>query len=352
MKLLRHLSLRVAFTSGVLLSTGLACSSGVPTASAGGPVGATALGGKTGGGGTAPAGGAPSSSSGGMATTLGLGGAANGGQAPDPAGVGGSLSGSGGAVAKPDGLPSEACSAGAVKPVDGYQDIQSNNEARRFILHLPPSYDGTKPFPVVFAFHSKGDDATQWDSVKFYYKVAAGADNVLVYMEALADPNLLGDRSFERDLADDLIYSDTVVAWLKQRVCYDQNRVFALGHSNGATFVQHLGCHRGHVFRAIATHAGSPADTMGCDGPVAAWVSVGDGDNAGQVATSQGRRDFWVKTNGCSESMSIPGDPTPPCVLYAGCSPGEPVEMCEDPLGDHKWSDWMSGSTARFFAGF
>ena len=185
--------------------------------------------------------------------------------------------------------------------------------------------------------------------MKFYYKVAAGADNVLVYIEALADPSLAGARSFERNPQDDLAYTDAVVEWLKKNVCFDTARMFALGHSNGATFVQDLACHRGHVFRGIAVHSGSAGDTMGCDGAMPAWISFGDGDNAGLINVSKARAAFWMKTNGCS-SATQPVDPPNPCLISSACQSGAPVEVCEDAMGDHKWSAWMSAATAKFFA--
>ena len=272
------------------------------------------------------------------------GGVASGGSAGHPAGAAGSPATGSGV------LPSEACGGDVPAPTDGYQEIQVGTEARRFILHLPPTYDRKKAFPAITTYHSKGDGATQWDSVKFYYKVAAGAGNVLVYMEALADPKLGGDLSFERDSADDLLYVDAVVTWLRSHVCFDTNRLFALGHSNGATFVQDLGCHRPKLFRAIATHAGDVGSVTGCGGAVPAWVSYGDGDNANQIAASKTRRDFWTTTNGCSPN-GAPADPAP-CLLQAACTSGKPVEFCEDTMGDHKWSAWMSGATASFFASF
>jgi polyhydroxybutyrate depolymerase len=271
------------------------------------------------------------------------------GQAGRPEGGGGAKTEAGLDAAPPsDAVPSDACASGAVKPADGYHDLQVGTEARRFLLHLPPAYDGRRAFPAIFTFHSKGDDATQFDSVKFYYQAAAGAANVLVYMEALPDPSVGGARSFERDPVDDLVYADAVVQWLKVQVCFDTGRMFALGHSNGATFVQDLACHRGHVFRAMATHSGNAGDTTGCDGPVAAWVAWGDLDNAGLVAVSAARAAFWALENGC-DATSTSGSPAPPCIVERSCASGRSVESCEDPTGDHKWAAWMSDSTAKFF---
>ena len=50
-------------------------------------------------------------------------------------------------VAHPGVAPSMACGSNVAMPVDGYQDIQVGGEARRFIVHFPPSYGGKEPFP-------------------------------------------------------------------------------------------------------------------------------------------------------------------------------------------------------------
>jgi polyhydroxybutyrate depolymerase len=239
----------------------------------------------------------------------------------------------------------------ATTPTDGLNSIDVNGVTRGFIFHVPPSYDGKHPFPLVMAFHGKGDMAANLDGYNFLFQMAGGADNVLVYPQALPDPNLQNQPSFERDPADDLLFIDALLASLRGNVCFDTARVFAIGHSLGSTFVQTLACQRGDVIRAIAPQAGDPGMTTGCTGPVAAWVGYGLQDSAGEVAASKARKDFWLSTNHCDPANPVPGDPSPPCVQYT-CTAGYPVEWCEDPAGTHKWSPWMTQSIFDFFGAF
>jgi hypothetical protein len=84
---------------------------------------------------------------------------------------------------------------------------------------------------------------------------------------------------------------------------------------------------------------------------VAAWIGYGVQDSPGELAASRARKDFWMTTDQCDAASMSPGTPAPPCILY-GCASGAPVEWCEEPLGTHKWSAWMSQSVFDFFGLF
>ena len=44
-------------------------------------------------------------------------------------------------------------------PGDHTRTIEHGERTRSYIVHVPPSYDGSKPAPVVLAFHGGGADA-------------------------------------------------------------------------------------------------------------------------------------------------------------------------------------------------
>ena len=248
-------------------------------------------------------------------------------------------------------LPSPACDGNTAPPPEGSNPIQVNGVSRSFVLHVPPGYDRKTPFPLVMAYHGKGDLALNLDGENFKFKSVGGAKNVLVYPQALPDPNLANNTSFERDPADDLIFIDALLASLKTSVCFDTARVFALGHSLGSTFVQTLACERGNVLRGIATQGGDPGMMTGCKSAMATWVGYGLMDSSNEITASKARRDFWITANLCNTNGQTPGNPAPPCVIYS-CATGYPVEWCEEPAGTHKWSPWMTQSIFDFFGAF
>jgi poly(3-hydroxybutyrate) depolymerase len=256
----------------------------------------------------------------------------------------------GDAAASSGPAPSPPCAAGATVPApDGYQTIMSGGRARRFLVRVPKSYDGKKPLPLVFALHGGGANGMSFETRIAAIKNAIGERAMFVYPDGLAASG--GMITWARDFKDDLAFMDAVLVWWKEKVCFDESRVFAMGQSSGAYFSHTLGCHRPGVFRAVATNGGGARanEFVGCKGdPVAAWVSNGAADTA-HIAAARKARDEWVKINGCT--MANPMKTTPePCVSYTGCKTGFPVHYCEN-SGGHDIPSYAPMGMASFFLG-
>jgi hypothetical protein len=247
---------------------------------------------------------------------------------------------------RPDAKPSAACGTGVTPPPDGYQSIMSNGEARNFVVHLPAGYDGNKTFPAIFVYHSLGETALQFEKAKFNFPALAHDTAVLVEMEALL---VNGVRSFERNPPDDLVYTDTVVAWLKAGVCFDTSRMYAVGQSTGATFAEIVGCQRSDVFRAVAANVPHQTDTSMCKGPIATWFSYGTQQSSFLVVQQQAMLTYWLKDDACDPATATPTD-FPPCVSYT-CNPSHPVQSCAYD-GQHPWPDFASPAVFQFFLSF
>jgi poly(3-hydroxybutyrate) depolymerase len=245
-----------------------------------------------------------------------------------------------------DAKPSTACGSGVIPPADGYQDIMANGEARRFVIHLPAGYDGTRTFPAIFVYHSLGETALQFEKAKFNFPALAHQTAVLVEMEGLL---VSGVRSFERNPPDDLVYTDAVIAWLKGGVCFDTSRMYAVGQSTGATFVEILGCQRSDVLRAVAANVPHQTDVSMCKGPIASWFSYGTQQSAFLVQQQQAMLAFWQKEDRCDVSTATLTD-FPPCVSYT-CDPKFPLQSCAYD-GQHPWPDFASPAVFQFFLGF
>jgi poly(3-hydroxybutyrate) depolymerase len=267
---------------------------------------------------------------------------------PDPTTDGGTTSSDAGAppASPKTTTPSAACGAGKAAPAQGYHTIMVGAMARKYILRLPATYDGKKPWPVIFAFHGAGgQDATTFDT-KFGFRAANGDKAVLVFGEALPRPQ--GGRSWMIDTAANMAYMDAVIAWLKENVCIDSSRLFATGQSSGGYFSQTLGCQRGHVMRAVAPSSGGIRDFVNCMGNPGVWMSHGktDSGTAKDVADAKA---YWLEHKKCT-TMTRPVDPSP-CVEYQGCVDDVPFVFCEHP-GGHPWPDYATKGVWTFFSRF
>src|SRR6185369_13376818 len=50
-----------------------------------------------------------------------------------------------------------ACRAMALQAGDVSRTVQVGSQARTYVLHVPPAYDGAKPAPLVLDFHGMGE---------------------------------------------------------------------------------------------------------------------------------------------------------------------------------------------------
>lgn len=258
--------------------------------------------------------------------------------------------GDGGAPPSSASGPSPACTAGAMVPgPDGYQTIMSGGRMRKFLIRVPKSYDGKKPLGLIFAFHGGGANGMSFEGRISSIRTAVGERAIYVYPDGLAMGG--GMITWARDHKDDLALVDAILGWLKEKVCYDTSRVFAMGQSSGAYFSHTVGCHRAGVFRAVATNGGGVRDNEFVDcknQPVAAWVSNGAAD-APHLPPARKARDAWVKINGCTMANPTKVDPSP-CVSFTGCKAGFPMHYCENP-GGHDIPGYMPKGLSDFFFG-
>ena len=55
--------------------------------------------------------------------------------------------------------------ADALGPGDHTRTLTVGGRERTYLVHVPKSYDGSKPFPVVLAFHGGGSLASSTDGM-------------------------------------------------------------------------------------------------------------------------------------------------------------------------------------------
>jgi polyhydroxybutyrate depolymerase len=344
-----------------------------------------------GAGGSISAGGRGGSSGGTVAgssggTTAGAGGTGTGGTTGGSSGTtagsggtgtGGTTGGSGGSVASdaateksppadatpaeagttPDTSPppageraSVACGKGGPVPAEGLHTLKVGAMNRRFFLRLPASYDGKTPAPVIFGFHGAGNKDATWFDTHTGLRRENEDKAVLVFGESLFRPGSTSERSWqeEEQLPDNLAYIDATVVWLRDNVCVDNRRLFAAGQSSGAYFSQTLGCHRGDVFRAVASSDGGERLFSNCKGHPGAFIRYRPA-SANGGADSKRARDFWIKHNSCRPG-TMPTS-TPNCVAYSGCAEDAHLWECIDG-GAHDWPAYMDRGVWSFFSQF
>jgi polyhydroxybutyrate depolymerase len=231
---------------------------------------------------------------------------------------------------------------------------------RDLITAVPAPYDAGKPHDLVVAFHGLTNSNAD---VRGYYDLEDHAPRPAVFVYPSGLPAGEGRRSWSdpgdpaSELRDYALF-DTIVARLEREYCIDRGRVFAVGHSLGAWFVNSLGCARGGVLRGTGAVAGGISSSE-CTGPVAAVVVHNPNDRL--VAFSRGEevRDLLLRRNGLAEDSGQPeaGAEHLNCIRYGGPDHRHPVLWCphsrdrtrRDRYYPHQWPEETGPLIMTFF---
>ena len=148
-------------------------------------------------------------------------------------------------------------------------------------------------------------------------------------------------------------------AHFAEAYCINRSRVYAVGHSLGASFVNALGCHRADTLRAVGTLGGG-AGAGSCTGEVAAMVLHNPNDNLVPFAYGLEGRDQYLAQNGLAGTRGVPTEPRAlNCERYGAAGAENPVVWCPHTQNygyggrdyPHNWPDGTGEAIMRFFAG-
>lgn len=287
---------------------------GAASGSGGAVAGGT--GGKPSGDTAGSAGSVPTSGTGGGG---GQGGSSGGGQSGS-----GGAGGSGGSATQ--ATPSAGCAKAGGRPQGGAVTVNGEH-----YFTFPESYDGTKPFPVLWGFHGCGEvnrgtdlDSTEW--IRLTDNTAFETE----YVRAVPlSSNAGGCWSYGTDIARvKAAYDD-----LLESYCVDTSRNFATGHSSGAQFIVQLllSSHTADAehlkLKGIAPVAASdygpmtgPIPVMYIQGQMDAERGNGDGhETVERLRAANSCQDSstpFAQVMGCqSGNTSV----NPGCVVYDDC---------------------------------
>jgi len=251
--------------------------------------------------------------------------------------------------------PSAGCGASSVSPdpTNPVFHITHDGVEREYKLHVPPSYDGTKPMRLVVNFHGLTSNMDQQIVFSGMDATADAQGFIVAYPNGLPNPggttqswNAGACCAFGDTTRDDVGFTRAVVADIESRACIDERRVFATGMSNGGFMSHMLGCEAADLFTAVAPVAGGlgiptcnpsrPIPIIAFHGTADTLVAYDGGGIAGASIpdTLQG----WATRNGCSSGPTETfRNGTAHCDTWTGCSGGVMVRLCTLDGEGHCW---------------
>lgn len=159
------------------------------------------------------------------------------------------------------------------------------NGVARKVLIFEPQLKSEKT-PVIFVFHGHGGNA-QFASKKIDFQ-NYDKEALVVFMEGIAGTSgyvvdkkglLNGWQMFPNDHGNrDVLFFDEVLKDLSKIYNVDTSRIYAVGHSNGAKFVNVLWVERADKIAAICSVAALGGRMIKGANPLSVWMSMGKND--------------------------------------------------------------------------
>jgi polyhydroxybutyrate depolymerase len=245
---------------------------------------------------------------------------------------------------------------------DALFSLSHDGRVRSYTVHLPPSYDPVKSWPVVLVLHGGGGNGTQMAEMTGFSKKADREGFIAVY------PNGSG-RWQKRFLTwnagnccawayenriDDVGFIRALIGQLKKDYVVDGNRVFATGISNGGMMSYRLACELSDQIAAIGPVAGGqnvdcsparPVSVIILHGTSDLYVRYEGGAPLRMVDVRNPRVDrpvseavaFWVKNNRCADSPVAERKGKVTIARYGDCSAGTAVALYTLRNEGHTW---------------
>jgi len=151
-------------------------------------------------------------------------------------------------------------------PGDYQQTIQVDGMDRFFTLHVPPSYTGKTPMPVVLNFHGGGGNAKTQRHISRMDETSDRHSFIVVYPQGTnKKANLMKGYTWnagsccgwaQEHKIDDVKFVNKLLDYIEQKFVVDTKRIYSTGISNGAIMSYRLACEMADRIAAIAPISG------------------------------------------------------------------------------------------------
>jgi polyhydroxybutyrate depolymerase len=262
--------------------------------------------------------------------------------------------------------------AAALKPGDQRLSLHAGGRTRHYVLYVPTSLAAAGRPGLVLVFHGADDPAmiglTTATEAQVALDAPAEAGHYLVaYLEGYQNSwnDHAGDSAAESAGVDDVAFATAVVKDVARRHPIDSTRVSAVGFSNGALFVDLLGCERADVFHAIVPVEGElpveVAKTCAPSAPLSVLAVHGTADDAisydggsfygnfggGSTLSAPDALARWGALNGCSDPQTTALDARTKLDAFQKCDGGVTVSLRTIDGGGHSWPPGLADIVAQ-----
>ncbi|OGS40853.1 MAG: hypothetical protein A3K77_05940 [Euryarchaeota archaeon RBG_13_31_8] len=231
----------------------------------------------------------------------------------------------------------------SVSPGDYLQLMFFGNRLRSYRIHVPPSYDGSNPVPLVLVLHGFPDNAHDIQSIG----MNAEADEegfIAIYPNGhtywrdlrgqvywgLINLRYFGGwgycwNSWDFDPVDDVGFIRKLIETLQTTLNVDSSRIYITGLSMGGFMTYRLGAELSDIVAAIAPVAGSIGGLFYDDLP---FYIIPEPEHPLPVIVFHGMNDSAVPYNGDYDVVSV-NDSVSFWVEFNQCDTNPQIEISE-----------------------
>jgi polyhydroxybutyrate depolymerase len=253
--------------------------------------------------------------------------------------------GSGGDGTSPAPTPAAACPTTAtLQAGNTTKTIMLDGVERSFIVHAPPSYDGSTAVPVVFDFHGLGGSGNGQMNRSRWDDVADAQGFISIYPNGIENAWNAGGCCGNTG-SDDVAFVRAIIDTMANDACIDRRRVYASGCSNGGGMSYRLACEAADVIAAVAPVDFDCVLGQGCGDcaparPITVVQFRGTADQAvsyegaGLFGGAQANLATWGEINECTDS-AVALEQNDSCEGFSACGDGAQTILCTVQDGTH-----------------
>jgi polyhydroxybutyrate depolymerase len=250
-------------------------------------------------------------------------------------------------------------------------NLMSAGRRRIYLLYVPPGDSARRRLPLVLVYHGAYDTAADIANESGLLALAERRQNMIVaFLQGYEDSwnDDAGDPPAEAHDVDDVAFTKAVLAEVESSHFVDMRRVVATGISNGAIFVELLGCRAAANLTLTVPVEGQMAPTFSHSCRLSKPMSVYEIHATADPAIPYGGGTFggyggpvtvlsahasvarWAALDRCSARASTTRTPGNVFTKYTGCRSGVSVTLRTIEGGAHVWPPGFATSLSRLVA--
>lgn len=243
--------------------------------------------------------------------------------------------------------------------------LVTSGQVRRYLLHVPESYDGSQPVPLVISIHGFAEWPAHQAKISGWNDLADEHGFIVVYPSGTRFPKRWRTNGTSME---DVIFISDLIDKLEQQYNIDKARIYANGLSNGGGMSFLLGCRLSDRIAAVGGVAGAYAlPVEDCNPPrfVPMIAFHGTADPIVNYLGQPGREGFslpnisdWAaaladKHDCVLDASLLLADGKVRGVQYSNCTDGAEVVLYTVEGGGHTWPggeplpEWLTGITSQ-----